>query len=218
MRIKTRRKRSGYKSEKTYIKAVFSSNKNKIMKNMAETWIRKGIKNKKMAEGMSEEEAQVISDAEIAAARKDSKFMYRQFYDLVDEKMKYKNPETKKNYTAFEAIKKLENSKDLNKNWTTGDVYSRNFYNLIKKDKSVKSQFFANEGLKTRVDYKKFEFLGYYIYKGKENAVYRYGDSYFLERKSPEEGTGASLTYMTGTTFEMYESTDKIAFNKWRKQ
>ena len=100
MRIKTRRKRSGYKSEKTYIKAVFSSNKNKIMKNMAETWIRKGIKNKKMAEGMSEEEAQVISDAEIAAARKDSKFMYRQFYDLVDEKMKYKNPETKKNYTA----------------------------------------------------------------------------------------------------------------------
>lgn len=214
MRIKTRRKRSAYKSEANYIRAVYVSNKKKIMKNISDSWIKKGIKAIKLKQGKSEEEAEKISEEEIAAARENSKFIYKQFKGLVAEKMKYTNPKTKKDYTASEAIRILKNSKDLNNNWTTGDVYSRNFYNLIKKEKEVKRKFFENEGLKTRINYKKFEFLGYYLYNGKENAVYKYGNSYFLEAKSPKDRTGASLTFMTEYEFD---NNNNITFSKWRK-
>ncbi len=222
MRFNAKRTRSKYKSSGTYLRAVFNNNKGKISKNIADVWIKLGIAKR---DNLSDIEFSQITDEEVMEARKDSKLVYKRFKGLVEERMKYKNPKTRTNpndpdsarpYTMEEAIIVESRSKDLNRTWTTGDVYSRNFHSKILQSLDVKEQFYKNEGI-YKVDYSKYKFEGYYNYDGSERAVYSYGNSYFLEAKSPSKGSGATITYMTAKDFDEYERTGKIVLEKYRK-
>lgn len=213
MQLKAKRARSSYKSEGTYLRAVFKNNSKKISQNMADIWIRKGIQRR---DNLSDMEAQAITEEQIQAARKDKSLVYKQFKGLIEERMKYKNPKTDENYSMSEALRVEARSKDLNRTWSTGDVYSRNFHNLILNAKDVKKKFYEHEGIK-KVDYSKYNFLGYYYYQGKECAVYNYGDSYFLEAKSPQRGSGASVYYMTGEQLDYNMNTNTVVFAQHRK-
>lgn len=168
MQLKAKRKRKYYKSDATYIRAVYNNNKKKIKENISEEWLE-------LFNGNT----------------------YEAFKSLVRDQMAYQNPKTKKKYTVEEAIRREARSKDLNKNLTTGDIYARNFHNLITKATEIKELFYQHEGIK-RIDFKQYRFLGYYAYNSKEAAVYNYGDSYFLEFQSPKDGNGKSLMYLSG--------------------
>ena len=141
---------------------------------------------------------------------------YEGFRDLALDIMSYTNPKTGKKYTAEEALKRLARSKDLNKNWETGDVFGRNFHEVVKKNKEVKEIFYQHEGIK-KIDYKSYNFLGYYNYKGTNVLLYNYGDSYFLEEKSPKAGAGASLQYMSGYQYQRSIGVD-LKFVQKRKR
>ena len=188
MRLKAKRSRKYYKSDLTYIRAVYNNNKKKINANIADEWVE--------AFGGD---------------------VYKAFKSLIQDQMKYQNPRTKKKYTVEEAISRESRSKDLNKEWTTGDIYARNFHSLILKEKEVKKLFYQHEGIK-RIDYKEYKFLGYYKYNGRDVAVYNYGDSYFLEFQSPKDGTGASLEYMSGYQFQRYIETSNLVLEKIRRR
>lgn len=188
MRLAAKRRRKYYKSDSTYIRAVYNNNKKKIKENMAPEWIE-------------------AFDGDI----------YKAFKSLIKDQMRYTNPKTNKRYSVEEAILRESRSKDLNKNLSTGDIYARNFHSLITKDKEVKELFYQHEGIK-RIDYSQYNFLGYYTYNGHEVAVYNYGDSYFLESKSPKEGTGASIEYMSGYNWERYKGSGNIVMYKHRKR
>ena len=188
MRLKAKRARKQYKSDLTYIRAVYNNNKKKIAANIADEWVE--------AFGGD---------------------VYKAFKSLIQDQMKYSNPKTGKKYTVEEAIRREAGSKDLNKEWTTGDVYARNFHSLILKEKEVKEVFYQHEGIK-RIDYSQYNFLGYYKYNGRDVAVYNYGDSYFLEYQSPKDGTGASLEYMSGYQWQRYNDTKNITLTKVRRR
>ena len=188
MRLKAKRPRKYYKSDATYIRAVYNNNKKKINANISEEWLE-------AFEG----------DA------------YKAFKNLIKDQMQYTNPKTDKKYTVEEAIRREAGSKDLNKNWSSSDVYARNFHSLITSDKEIKELFYQHEGIK-KIDYKEYRFLGYYYYNGREVAVYNYGDSYFLESQSPKDGTGASLTYLSGFQWQRYQDEAKIVLMTHRKR
>lgn len=188
MRLKAKKRRKYYKSDATYIRAVFNNNKKKIIANISEEWVE--------AFGGD---------------------VYKAFKNLVMDQMKYTNPKTNKKYTVEEAITREARSKDLNKNWSSSDVYARNFHSLVASDNEIKEIFYQHEGIK-RIDYKEYKFLGYYYYNGKEVAVYQYGDSYFLEHQSPKDGTGATLTYLSGYQWQRFQDEGKIVVMTWRKR
>lgn len=189
MQLRAKKRRSQYKSEQAYIRAVYLHNKKKIAKNMDEKLLEANNYN-----------------------------VYSAFKDRIEAYMSYTNPKTGKAFTASEAIKRITRSKYLNKEWTTADVYARNFHELIKKNKRVKKMFYENEMI-SKIDYSKYEFLGYYNVNGTSRVVYRYGKSYFLEPQSPKGGSGeASLAYLTEWDFEEMESMGKITFEKYRKR
>ena len=88
----------------------------------------------------------------------------------------------------------------------------------IKKNKEIKELFQQHEGINkvNRIDYRKFEFLGYFTHKGTNKLVYRYGDSYFLESKSPKKGAGATLEYYSGVRYTQ-ELGKEVKFIQKRK-
>ena len=146
-------------------------------------------------------------DRNISEEWVEGKSNYEGFRDLTLDIMSYTNPKTGEKYTADEAIKRLARSKDLNKNWETGDVFGRNFHEIIKKHKDIKELFYQHEGIK-KIDYKSYEFMGYYNYKGTNVLMYKYGTSYFLEEKSPKAGVGATITYFSETELREAERFD----------
>lgn len=131
--------------------------------------------------------------------------------------MKYENPKTKKRYTVEEAIKREARSKDLNRDWDTADVYARNFHSKIRQDRKMMSKFYYYEKIK-KIDYSKYEFLGYYSYLGNDVVVYRYNNSYFVEYQSPKGDKGGNLIFMTRSEFELYEMNGIISFKQYRKR
>ena len=191
MRLKAKHRRSFYKSDVAYIRAVYVKNKKKIDANISPEWVEA----EKIGNGSS----------------------YKAFKELVLSVMEYTNPKTEKKYTVEEAIRREAGSKDLNKNWSSADVYARNFHSLVTSDKEIKEIFYQHEGIK-KIDYKQYEFLGYYYYNGREVAVYKYGDSYFLEHQSPKDGTGATLTYLSGYQWQRYQDEGKVFVKTWRKR
>lgn len=172
MQLKAKKKRSQYKSDLAYIRAVYLKNKKQIDKNINEIWVETYGGNK-----------------------------YTAFKQLILEKMKFQNPKTKQKYTVTEAMRSEARSQDLNKDWDASYVRKRNFHELIKGNEEIKDIFYQHEGIK-RIDYNEYQFLGYFDYHGRNCVVYKYGDSYFLEFQSPKEGTGASVMYVSGYSYQ----------------
>ena len=212
MQLTAKRRRKDYKSDRTYLKAVFEYNRKKISKNIATAWVRVGA-----SDILGATNVQMLSDDEIENLRKDKRIIYNAFKKIIEEKKQYTNPKTQQKYTTEEALKIEARSKDLNRTWSTGDVYARHLHKLITRDDNIKELFYQHEGIK-KIDYSQYNFLGYYYYDGKEQAVYNYGDSYFLEAKSPKEGLGASLTYISGHNWQRQLDTGNIVFKEARRK
>ena len=127
------------------------------------------------------------------------------FKFLVKDQMQYQNQKTGKKYTAIQAIRRVANSKEMNPTFTTSDIFHANFENLLRKDKTVFKQFrnlTRENGRFTSYDYRKLEFEGYYNVGGTNSAVYKYDDFYIIEKKSPDEGTGASVEILESFNFD----------------
>lgn len=237
MRLKARRKRSKYRSDLEYIRSVFQSNKNKIIENISIEWLGKRFEDSSISNEVLRR-AKGIEEAEKSLAlynknpkkltleekilwkenkKEIQKKAYQAFKNLIEDQMKYTDPKTDKGYTVERAILREARSKDLNKTWDSGDVFSRNFHELILREKDIKEVFYQHEGIK-RIDYNEYKFLGYYYYDGREAAVYNYGDSYFLEFQSPKEGTGASLIYLSGYQWQRYKEENRIYLKVDRKR
>lgn len=187
MQLNAKRRRKHYRTEKEYIRAVYQHNKKKIIKNADPEWIRSHNNNPYLA-----------------------------FKDLIEHQMSFLNPKTGKKFTASESIKRASRSKYLNKEWTTADIYARNFHSLITKDKELMELFYRHEGI-NRIEFDKYEFLGYYTYQGSGTVVYRYGDSYFIEPQSPKAQSGG-LLYVSGQNFMQMKNQGQIVFDKYRKR
>lgn len=187
MQLSARKRRKQYRTELEYIRAVYQHNKKKIIKNM---------------------------DPDVIEAHNDN--AYLAFKDLVTSQMSFLNPKTGKKFTASESIKRLGRSKYLNKEWTTADVYARNFHSLVTKDKDLMELFYRHEGI-NRIEFDKYEFLGYYNYQGSSTVVYKYGDSYFIEPQSPKNQSGG-LIYVSSHNFRQMQSQGQIVFEKYRKR
>lgn len=174
--LKAKHKRSYYKTDTGWLNAIYRANKDYIDANMNEKW--------KELYGNSQ----------------------RAFRNLVKEQMLNENPKTGRKYTINQAINRVENSKDLHKDWTSRDVTANNFKQLFKKDKKLAKEFReqTKEPL-TRFDPKKLEFEGWYNEGNKAKAVYRYGDTYIIESVSPDKSTGASIRILTKFQFEAAE-------------
>lgn len=190
MRLNAKRKRSAYRTELEYIRAVYLHNKKKIAKNISPEWVEANNGN-----------------------------VYQAFKELVQSQMKYTNPKTNKNYTALEAIKRESRSMDLNKNWSIGDIYGRNFHSLVSEHKELKKEFYQHEGINryNPIDYSKYSFEGYYHYKGKQVLLYRYGDTYFVESQSPDAKTGASLEIFSGSKYYELTRTNALRLEQKRR-
>ncbi len=133
------------------------------------------------------------------------------FKFLIKDQMQYTNPKTGKKYTAIQAIKRVSNSKEMNPTFTSSDIYHSNFENLLRKDKNVFKQFrnlTRDKGKYTAYDYRKLAFNGYYKINGTNSAVYKYDDFYIIEKKSPDEGTGASIQIIESFDFESRQDKD----------
>jgi len=237
MRLKARRKRSGYRTDLEYIRSVYQSNKDKIINNISIEWLGKryedsnigeltvrrlgGIERAEKAYNLYKKNPKKMSLEDKIEWEKNKKEIeskaYQAFKNLIKDQMSYQDPKTKKNYTVERAILREARSKDLNKTWSSSDVFARNFHSLVRQDKKIMGQFYYHENIK-KIDYSKYEFMGYYKYLGRDVAVYNYGDSYFLEFQSPKDGTGASLVYLTRFEFELYSKNQKISLDKYRKR
>lgn len=238
MRLKARRARKFYKSDKQYIRAVYQTNKDKIINNISIEWLGRKFQDKNITDDMIRRRQGIEAAEEaIKLYNKNPKKMtleermtyqdnkkiiekaaYSAFKDLVEDQMEYTDPDTKKNYTVERAILRESRSKDLNKNWSTADVYARNFHELIKKNTDIKEIFYQHEGI-SRIDYKQYQFLGYYkVRGGKSVAVYNYGDSYFLEYQSPKGGTGGGIEYISGFQWQRYIEDGTLALETYRKR
>lgn len=238
MRLKARRARKFYKSDTQYIRAVYQRNREKIVNNISFEWLgvfyqdkniiddtlrtKKGIEKAKEAYKLYKENPKKMTLEERLTYEDNKKQLeknaYKAFKDLVQDQMEYTDPNTKKNYTVERAILRESRSKDLNKEWTTADVYARNFHELIKKNTDIKEIFYQHEGI-SRIDYKQYQFLGYYkVRGGKSVAVYNYGDSYFLEYQSPKGGTGGGIEYISGFQWQRYIEDGTLALETYRKR
>ena len=178
--LRARKRRTKYKSLNSWIDAVYRKNKAYIDKNINEKWLE---------------------------VHRDSKAAFKA---LVKEKLAEVNPKTGKNYTPSEAVLKVENSKDLHRDWTSRDVTANNFRQVFKKDKELSKKFkdlTRENGRYTSFDPKKFDWEGWYSQNNKTKAVYKYGDIYIIESQSPDKGQGASISIMTRYEFE--EATGK---------
>lgn len=223
MRLKAKHSRKFYKSDRQYIRAVFNANKRKIIENIGTEWIEKYYENADEANFYRKQYLQTKKKPSNMNQAWENKYVervaYKEFKELVESQMAYTNPKTEKKYTVEEAILRESRSKDLNKEWTTADVYARNFHELVKKNSDIKEVFYQHEGIK-RIDYSQYNFMGYYKYKGKDVAVYNYGDSYFLEYQSPQdkEGQGATLQYLSGWAWQRALDQAELAPVAWRKR
>lgn len=221
MRLKANKPRDKYKSESTYIRAVFNANKKKIIENISNEWVKNIDKDEFefLRNNYTRLKKSKKTDFKYNEKQQLEKEVYRAFKDLVESQMAYTNPKTNKNYTAVEAIAREARSKDLNKYWDTKDVYARNFHSLVKKYDDVKKEFYQHEGIK-KIDYRKYNFEGYYQLRGGGSvAVYSYGDSYFLQAQSPKGKAGVgSLTYLTKQEFDEYIRIGRIAFEVSRRR
>lgn len=116
------------------------------------------------------------------------------------------NQETKKNFTLRRAIRRVANSKMLNREWQDNtDVRANNFENLLKKDKTIYKEFRNKTRFKgqfTSFDSKKLKFDGFYTINNSDAAVYFYEDLVIIEYKSPQPGLGASIDIMPRDLFE----------------
>lgn len=194
IKLKTGKRQSQYKSDMQYVNAVYRKNKELINRRIDQDFVQlHGTPNKA-------------------------------FNALVKEKMADINFKTGKNYTAKEAIKSVNNSLamlgDYNPDKLTGMelrkqklkyIKGLNFKSLLKKDKELWKEFRMNElrnkGKFAEYDPAKLQFLGYYQDGYGNCAVYQYGDTVIIERKSPkrnEEGEeiGASIEMISKFDFD----------------
>jgi uncharacterized protein YdiU (UPF0061 family) len=146
MRLKAKHSRKFYKSDKQYIRAVFNANKRKIIENIGTEWIQKYYENADEANFYREQYLKTRKKPSNMDQAWNNKYVervaYKEFKELVESQMAYTNPKTEKKYTVEEAILRESRSKDLNKEWSTADVYARNFHQLVKKNADIKEVFY----------------------------------------------------------------------------
>lgn len=242
MRLKARKKRSKYRTDLEYIRSVYQSNKSKIIKNMAYEWLgkryepegldrtiasREGRKKAEEAVAFYEMNPKKMSLEEQIAWKENKKELekkaYQTFKSLIEDQMRYTDPNTKEGYTVERAILRESRSKDLNKKWDTADVYARNFHEKIKMydDGRLREEFYEYENIK-RIDYSQYQFMGYYSYKDPQNGgnyvVYRYNNSYFLEGQSPKGKQNGNFIFMKREEFENKLELGIIEFSVFRKR
>lgn len=206
---KTAKKYTQYQSENKYIAAFYTRNKLYI-----DTHI----------------------DADFVNHFGDSK---KAFKKLIEDKMKYDNPQKGRKYNAAEAIKAVLGSKEMNPTWTAKDVYANNFIQKIKADrelkqaimnemdeeKLIKYSYVSKKGKKIEVTkmregFKKenVKFEGYYEINKTNAIVYSYDDIYIIEYKSPKKGSGATYDVMSKWDFEDGLAKGNIEFKQYRKR
>ena len=178
MQLKKVKRVSKYKDINAYLDALYRKNKTLIDNNLSPEWI--------------------------AAYRGSPK---RAFKKLIKERMEWFNYKTGKNFTLSQAIKAMENSKAFNKTWTRKDVAYQNFQQLVKKDKNVYKEFKKRlrdeRGRFKKYNAKDLKFLGYYESAEGNSAVYQFGDLIIFEKKSPDKNTGASISSLTESEFNL---------------
>lgn len=173
--LKAKHSRNYYKTDTGWLNAIYRNNKAYIDSNMNDRW------------------KELYGSSQTA------------FRNLVKEQMLNENPRTGRKYTINQAIKRVENSKDLHKDWTSRDVSANNFKEVFKKDKALSKKFremTRKNGKYTAFDPKKFEWVGWYTEGNKSVAVYKYEDIYIIEKTSPDAGAGASVRIVSRWEFE----------------
>lgn len=173
--LKALKSRKKYKNNSGWLDAIYRKNKSYINANINEKWV------------------------EIYGSSKAA------FKALVREQLGNVNPNTGRKYTPNQALRRVENSKDLHKDWTSRDVTANNFRQIFKKDKDLSKRFrdlTRKNGRFQSFDPTKFEWEGWYSMNDKSRAVYKYDDIYIIESQSPDTGKGASVIIMTKYEFE----------------
>lgn len=147
---------------------------------------------------------------------------YQAFKLIVQDQQTYTNPKTGNKYTVQEAIRRELRSKEMNKDWTTADVYANNFLNLIKNTTDLRKSIteLSNEEkityertlksgkkitvtrLKEGFKKEKINFEGYFSVMGTSAIVYSYDDVYIIEYISPKAGSGATFDVVPKEEFE----------------
>lgn len=147
---------------------------------------------------------------------------YQAFKLIVQDQQTYTNPKTGNKYTVQEAIRRELRSKEMNKDWTTADVYANNFLNLIKNTTDLRKSIteLSNEEkityertlksgkkitvtrLKDGFKKEKINFEGYFSVMGTSAIVYSYDDVYIIEYISPKAGSGATFDVVPKEEFE----------------
>lgn len=190
--LKAAKPRHAYKTDSGWLDAIYRKNKSYIDSNMNERW------------------------KEIYGSSK------RAFKALIKEQMVTVNPKTGRKYTINQAIKRVENSKDLHKDWSSSDVSANNFKELFKKDKKMGKKFreeTRKNGKYTAFDPKKLKWEGWFEEKNKSVAVYKYDeDVYIIERNSPDVSTGASIEVLSRWEFESREGKSIFFKEKSRRK
>lgn len=168
--------RNKYKNDKAYIKAVYRANKDYIDSHISQDYI------------------ELFGSPEKA------------FNAFIEVQMEETNYDEGRNYNLKEAIKKVSNSAKMNPTWSKSEIKANNFLELIKKDKGIYDYLRKNEfrenGRFAKYDPSKLRYKGQYNDGYSNVAVYQYGDTIIIERKSPIAGMGASIYAMEKFEFE----------------
>lgn len=190
MQLKKVKRVSKYKDINAYLDALYRKNKTLIDNNISPEWV--------------------------AAHKGSSK---RAFKELIKDRMSWLNYKTGKKFTLAQAIKAMENSKAFNKTWTEKDVKYKNFQQLLKKNKDVYKEFKKRlrdeRGRFKKYNARDLKFLGYYEASDGNSAVYQFGDLIIFEKKSPDKNTGATISSMSESEFEINKKYGIYTFNSW---
>ena len=169
--------RNKYKNDEAYLKAVYRANKDYIDTNIKDEFV------------------ELYGTPQKA------------FNALVKEQMASTNYSEGRNYNLKEAIKKVNNSSEMNKQWSKSEIKANNFKELLKRDKEIWNELrkkeFREKGRFAKYDPSKLKYRGQYNDGYSNVAVYQYGDTIIIERKSPTAGVGASIYMMSVDEFEM---------------
>lgn len=176
-KLTTLKSRKSYKTDYAYMRAVYTANKDYIEARISPSFVEK-----------------------YGTAQK-------AFYALVREQLASTNYNEGRLYTVDEAVKKVNNSSEMNKQWSKSDIKANNFKELLKKDKEIWNELrkkeFRENGRFAKYDPSKLKYKGQYNDGYSNVAVYKYGDTIIIERKSPNAGVGASLEIMDFGQFDL---------------
>lgn len=188
--LKAKRRRSSYKSDTHFIRAVYLKNKEEIDRRIDPVFTQ----NRSPYEAFKSLVYDRMEDYNYSVG-KEGEGKYRK-------------------YTISEAIRAVNNSTDMMGDYTDLDVAGKkkyvraqNFYQLLRKGKDSFKEFrelaLRNEkGRYTKYDPNQLLFRGYFHDEKGNFAAYQYGETMVIERQSPTDGTGASIEVTTLFEFE----------------